>query len=1172
MPSNPPESDSDTVMVESKSVSQGLGMPPSELQVRFARAIMAWHNRKGPGVSVSDKVNRGVTLQKTGAEILPYLNQQDKVKDWADYSVRLEQNLPKLLNRSCPPEEAKAKAFLEDALGPYSSANQDWPGTTEALCTAMSKLPDVNQAAIKHVMDCNTHYETIRQHTNALSAKNGTFQPVPALEAAKSTIKAGYYRPMGDLMSALIQHDSALAQQFAKSLVDSNELHVQAGNDVAPLRQLATLAPLLANEQEQITLTNQVMDQAVRIRDQARNGGNNVMRKEANKIILESVGRLALTGPGVPPGHIVPTLAAAQEALQNGSHEAVLNMVGTLACSGDPSALELAGQVVKSSDFKKFVPPGDAAESLLLVADAQTLKAAQSSSFQMTPNGAILDKEIYDASVFLINRNAGAGVADDEESAAVLKALRGVELLGKKGYTADATRLAGEVYEQQVKEIKAAGNAPQRSGPRPMKDRNDESMELREASTADEMLQMAEVLQSIKALKIPMSEETKQLQKDSETLFQEAVKNGNWQDAVSLSYLQASLSSPEDAKKPRLNHASLLMKKAEDELKKLDAKALEGPGPWAFLDAMDTSLTIASRDRDAQTKMCAKARELRSQVAQMLGSSLKTGDLDQERSNLEKVAVNNTNVAALVDQMNDQIDLAVATSAELNSISSHLNTSLRHNVNRFEGEVKTGLPQARAFCYSSGSEMTSGDKDIVADFALKSAFAVDQACRELVKGDFQKWDTKGTYLQLLGRQQEHWANAAAELNKITPTLDPASLNTARKAMGYDLRKMDDFQKGKSERKKTAYTSELRTEWDRCVKDAEQIKAAAPSELTAYNAKDLKEFRVKKAEEAYLTNRAQAHGTHPPSPNTIEVAEKAVNMLSARAGYLIEERMYQLLPGAKRAGWDQQNTALIDGTRPDIVLPLSGDKFVCLDATASKSGGHIFNKTNAWHDPQVTMAIEITYPSFDSQTLETLLLDKVTVDLDKMKADQKQAALQAKQEQQNNLSSRAAARDAWDATASQYKKNRGKYVQNLFLHLENKGASKTDMEHLATWSGVTSRKKVVGQLTAQPEINPAAVDRALKALNQVAKDANVKLKPTVPEAMQFLADNGMDKAKNLPANAAPKVEGNSTRSMLSASKPSSHSPNLPVVDVDDGDVKMGMPQSKKLKTKLGGVNG
>ncbi len=92
--------------------------------------------------------------------------------------------------------------------------------------------------------------------------------------------------------------------------------------------------------------------------------------------------------------------------------------------------------------------------------------------------------------------------------------------------------------------------------------------------------------------------------------------------------------------------------------------------------------------------------------------------------------------------------------------------------------------------------------------------------------------------------------------------------------------------------------------------------------------------------------------------------------STAAGYVIESKVSSRIKDYE--GLTLQNTSILSGTRPDIVLEseYKTGKMALLDITASKSVGHILLKKGNWlnHDKIVYVA-ELTYPSinFDSMT-------------------------------------------------------------------------------------------------------------------------------------------------------------------------------------------------------------
>jgi hypothetical protein len=237
--------------------------------------------------------------------------------------------------------------------------------------------------------------------------------------------------------------------------------------------------------------------------------------------------------------------------------------------------------------------------------------------------------------------------------------------------------------------------------------------------------------------------------------------------------------------------------------------------------------------------------------------------------------------------------------------------------------------------YTSAAPMTAEQRKEVDDFAELATKRMHAAAGELVRGAFDDWDEDGSHLVQMLNLQKDWEKVGKD-----------------KALLYDLQKLRTVQAKKPLEKKP-YNNAI---------EAALTEAGWPDEFD---------------EDHYIALRQAAH---EGSPKARAYAEgRGLNMLHTVAGYLIEERTYQLLPPKDEVPWTEQDTSILGGgTRPDIVLPVTGSpgKVALLDITASNSQGHIFNKRPAWTKSQkVCDSIEVLYASMDHGTLLNVMLEK-----------------------------------------------------------------------------------------------------------------------------------------------------------------------------------------------------
>ena len=263
-----------------------------------------------------------------------------------------------------------------------------------------------------------------------------------------------------------------------------------------------------------------------------------------------------------------------------------------------------------------------------------------------------------------------------------------------------------------------------------------------------------------------------------------------------------------------------------------------------------------------------------------------------------------------------------------------------------------------------GGPSTGAQRVAVDVFTEQVARASHSAYRDVIQGNFKDWDSDGGHLNQLLSYQQDWKKVGGS-----------------KELFYDLQKVRALQAGKALDKKI-YTLKL-------VKDIQSANSSGKFD-----------------EDSYLETRRQAHLNDPKGGQYAQ--KKALKMLHAMAGYLIEERSYQVMPGQDEVPWSDQDTSVLGGgTRPDITLPIpeKPGTFALFDFTASNSQGHIFNKKPSWVGSQkVADAIEILYPSLDQGTLIEVLLNKQSFTQEEVQQRQasQQKQRQAQASEQNEV--------------------------------------------------------------------------------------------------------------------------------------------------------------------------
>jgi hypothetical protein len=271
-------------------------------------------------------------------------------------------------------------------------------------------------------------------------------------------------------------------------------------------------------------------------------------------------------------------------------------------------------------------------------------------------------------------------------------------------------------------------------------------------------------------------------------------------------------------------------------------------------------------------------------------------------------------------------------------------------------KFKTYRGSAVVHYKSAAAAVLSNVQRVAVDgFAETVTKSTHDAYLDLVGGKFQDWDKSGAHLCTLLKLQADWQ--AVEKNK--PLL-------------YDLQKVRATQAGK-QLENNAYNKQI----------AKHLKDAGWPDKDAFD------------EKAFLKLRKQAHEENPKVKQYAE--DRSIKMLHTKAGYLIEERTYQNLPGQDEVAWTEQDTGILGGgTRPDITLPIKdgNGKVALMDITARNSQGHIFDKSPSWTDStKVVDSVEVMYPSLAQPTLIAILLDKQAFSA--AEAQERQEAYEAK---------------------------------------------------------------------------------------------------------------------------------------------------------------------------------
>ncbi len=116
--------------------------------------------------------------------------------------------------------------------------------------------------------------------------------------------------------------------------------------------------------------------------------------------------------------------------------------------------------------------------------------------------------------------------------------------------------------------------------------------------------------------------------------------------------------------------------------------------------------------------------------------------------------------------------------------------------------------------------------------------------------------------------------------------------------------------------------------------------------------------------------------------------------STAAGYVIESKVNNRITRAGIKGVSLQNTGLLKGTRPDIVLENDNNKYGLLDITASNNTGHVLLKKGNWTGHKnIIYVAELIYPSIDFKNMRAIELTEEQEAQFSRYANERQNALQ-----------------------------------------------------------------------------------------------------------------------------------------------------------------------------------
>jgi hypothetical protein len=1059
-------------------------------------------------------------------------------------------------------QDGDGQQVLKQLLGSGSPCGQAHPEKVQGICTSLGKHGGDGSVASRET----GRFMAEREHSVALKQvvadidKGLPFNANEAVTASIQAIKAGGLDAHGDFvgeMSRITGRRRAgddrpclsdkITQEWLKGVLESDAFTEAVKVYPSPevLRHMKTMMSLCTD----VGVTTQAVRQFHGIANSPEmlSSITDTQKQKLQRLHTEVV-QLRATVPVDTAGQ----LHAAQQALQNGNQDLVDAHVRDLLRTGNHDAIDLAGQIVLTDEFKKAFGTTETAEALVNVTEVQLVQP------RVFGAGQIPTDRLLQAGLDMLPEKP----EDVTPSTDVKPALRVVDLLAKRRFVAGdpadqaALKLLDHVFHMQNEVCKQAPalqkTPPQRATSEIQEfqvDGPDEVDEAVKLSQAEELQMMAQINRAYGTYfpKQAISH-ANVLSEAAKGQFQQALDTHNWNELVGLGEvadqlewisnehpkMKGELLTREQMINSALTKAEILWADVADPKKNLD---LTDPANHEFMDALQSSCALASHNRTLcqiplaraealQQKVMLKQLELLNDLNDKVRQTVPDSDaltlqIQKEQSKLagiqmpaliqqrelkvlelkarldsaplkvqrdpevEKARVTYNTLRDLGQEIGQTAEIASNTANELDAIGGHnikgrTVAELKNDVHRFQGELKTGLQYSRAFTYSSGSDMTEDDAAIVSDFAKQASFAVSEATLELMTNNIGHWDLGTKRMENHINRQANWEKSEALLKGGKGwTGSGSELLTARKALTNDMRLL------------AKYSEKAPTKTE--LKDAHREELA---ELLAKNNNDV---------DAAVKERVKQIQNDPRNPQLSKSADSLMGTFSKDAGYLVEERAYQLLQSQERTGWDAQNTTVIPpdptktkgmNTRPDLMQRLGGDKWVALDFTASKSSGHIFGKANAWVADDVTEVVEITYPSFDAAELERFMLEKAPIDQEAVDKAKRDAAERQKLVKETSLAAKREVRDLYTALRKQGAKG------TLKEKLEKEGMK---IDTISDWAGMNrakyGRKSESGTLHITGRTSPETLTEltaSVQALSKVAQERGMRLPPKVQQ--------------------------------------------------------------------------
>lgn len=814
-------------------------------------------------------------------------------------------------------------------------------------------------------------------------------------EHARQCLAAGETEPVVDVASMLacspVKAQAQAGNCLAYDLVKSGKLQEKAKLEMQaqPLNQLLSLREF-ADKHENGTgkfCLEEALDTSGKLLVTARS--NKAGQEKLNSLHQVHLNAHANTLKDDPTS-IDKAGQAAKAAMDDKCPGAVDNLISTLAHDNRKQSVTLASEIVRSPEFMKTFGTAPVADPMDVV-DAN-LKEPQANVGTATAQLMVAQAEwrlnsgapgSFTPSISPKQLGAAARLFQQEDD--VEKVQGCLDLLCKyqqTGVSRDASKEARKLFEDVWKEkTETYQSLLMKPAAEPVEDyyqspgmnwveTDEEDQVVSDAwEASDQLIELAGFARTMQAYSAADLPEIDKIKGETNAVFEQALARMDYSGAVQLAAVHEALLSEDEAAAEYQSMAGKLLAESQDHLANRDYDKA--------LSAAQACLGIASRDRETMQLVLGDVEKLREDIATNLDVSMMVDDTTQGHEVLLDACQKQPQLIPAANDLNDAITKANQTLTLLDKVQKKigkdpsrkaLGADPDHHADRFKGEVNTGCPDVHAFRYSSGTDAGADDNDATLALAHTAAAAVQSAYMDFCKADFSRWDVSKTHVRKLGELQKNWAEAEKRLPG-----DDATMETARQALLFDLNHIDQL-KANPKKSDKPYIKEMRETWKDCGKDVE----------------------------SFIQARTAMHSKTPPDDITLDYSKSSVAMLSAQAGYLLEERMYQLLPDETRLQWNEQNTTLfpkgvdengekIKGSRPDIVQTFDGKHNVCLDLTAQNSAGHIFKKTNAWIHDEVTEAIEITYPSIPTDILKQAMLQGKSVDMEAIKAAGERAA-------------------------------------------------------------------------------------------------------------------------------------------------------------------------------------